>query len=69
MDLTYATIPVFGEQRRLYREIGMAYMVSSKDKPRNFPIYASDTKLGSAILFNESADSVDEEIRIENQKT
>ncbi len=33
MDLTYATILVFGEQRRLYREIRMDYMVSSKDKP------------------------------------
>ena len=67
MDLTYATIPIFGEQRRLYRETRMAYMVSSKDKPQNLPIYAFDTELGSAILFNESADSVEEELRAENQ--
>jgi len=33
MDLTYAIIPVFGEQRRLYRETRIAYMVSNKDKP------------------------------------
>jgi len=52
MDLTYATIPIFGEQRRLYQETRMDYMVSSKDKPQNFPIYALDTKLGSDILFN-----------------
>ena len=45
----------------------MAYMVSSKDKPQNFPIYALDTELGFSILFNELADSVDEEIRAENQ--
>jgi len=56
MDLTYATIPVFGEQKRLYRETIMAYMVSSKDKPQNFPIYSCDTGLGSAILFNESVE-------------
>ena len=54
MDLTYATIPVVGEQRRLYRETIMDYMVSSKDKPQNFPIYSCDTGLGSTILFNES---------------
>lgn len=36
MDLTYVTIPIFGEQRRLYQETRMAYMVSSKDKPQNF---------------------------------
>jgi hypothetical protein len=65
MDLTYATIPVFGEQRRLYRETRMAYMVSSKDKPQNFPIYSCDTGLGSAILFNESVgrESQDETCR------
>ena len=33
MDLTYATIPVFGDKWRLYRETRMDYMVSSKDKP------------------------------------
>ena len=29
MNMTYATIPVFGQQRRLYRETLMKYMVSS----------------------------------------
>ena len=42
-------------------------MVSSKDKPQNFPIYAFDTELGSTILFNESADSVEQGIQAENQ--
>ena len=46
MDLTYATIHVFGEKRRLYWETIMAYMVSNKDKPQNFPIYSFDTELG-----------------------
>lgn len=67
MDLTYATIPVFGEQRRLYRETRMAYMVSSKDKPQNFPIYSFDTGLGSAILFNESVGDESKEMLSENK--
>ena len=29
MDMPYATIPVFIEQRRLYRENRLAYMISS----------------------------------------
>ena len=32
MDMSYATIPIFGEQRRLYRETRLEYMVSRKDK-------------------------------------
>lgn len=67
MDFTYATIPIFGEQWRLYWETRMAYMLSSKDKPQNFPIYAFDTEHGSVILFNESVDSGLEEMRVENQ--
>ena len=41
-------------------------MVSSKHKPQNLPIYALDTELGSAILFNELADSVEQGIKAEN---
>ena len=37
MDMTYATIPVFGQPRRLYREAYMKYMVSSQEKPNDFP--------------------------------
>lgn len=61
MDLNYATIHVFGEQRRLYRKTRMAYMVSSKDKPQNFPIYALDTELGYVILFNDLTNESEEE--------
>jgi hypothetical protein len=53
MDMSYATIPVFGEQRRLYKEHRLAYMISSKDNRENHPIYAMDTDLGFAILFND----------------
>ena len=53
MDMPYATIPVFGEQRRLYKETRLAYMVSSKDKPNNHPIYMVYTDLGSSIFYND----------------
>jgi ribonuclease HI len=51
MDLTYATIMVFeGEQRRLYREAQLAYIVSDEADPTNHPIFALDTDLGSSLL-------------------
>jgi hypothetical protein len=51
MDLTYATIPVFGgEHRRLYREAQLAYIVSDEENPTNHPIYALETDLGSSLL-------------------
>ena len=53
MDMPYATILVFGEQRRLYRENRLAYMVSSKEKPDNHPIYVIDTELGSSVFYND----------------
>ena len=33
MDMSYATIYVFGEQRKLYRESRLAYIISSKENP------------------------------------
>jgi ribonuclease HI len=51
MDLTYATIPVFGgEHRRLYREAQLSYIVSDEANPTNHPIFALDTDLGSSFL-------------------
>jgi ribonuclease HI len=51
MDLTYATIPVFGgEHRRLYREAQLAYIVSDEADPTNHPIFSLDTDLGSILL-------------------
>ena len=43
MGMSYAAIPMFGEHRRLYRESRLVYMVSSKDKLENHPIYSVDT--------------------------
>jgi hypothetical protein len=51
MDLTYATIPVFGgEHKRLYREAQLAYIVSYEEDPTNHLVFALDTDLGSSLL-------------------
>ena len=53
MDLSYATIPIFNQNKRLYRESHMKYMVSNIDKPNNSPIYSIQSSLDSFILYNE----------------
>ena len=55
MDMSYATIPIFTEQRRLYMDNMLAYMIRSPECPHNHPIYSIDTDLGSAIFCNESS--------------
>ena len=54
MGLSYAKIPIFGEQRRLYGENLLAYMINNKENPKNHPIYFVDTDMGSSMLFNDS---------------
>jgi ribonuclease HI len=72
MDLTYATILVFGgEHKRLYREAQLAYIVSDEANPTNHPIFALDTELGSSLLQITGAPEVPLQIRkkpILNQK-
>jgi ribonuclease HI len=53
LDMSYATIPVFGQQRRLYRETLMKYMVNSQEKPHNYPLYSTYFDLDSFILYND----------------
>ena len=53
MDMSYSTILVFGQDRRLYREVFLKYMVSNKSHPNNHPIYSMETELGSSIFFND----------------
>ena len=53
MDMTYATITLFGGNIRLHREKRLAYVVNSRDKPKNHPIYVVDTDLGYSICFND----------------
>ena len=55
MDMSYATIPVFVEQRRLYRENRLAYVRNNLECPQNHPIYSIDIDLRYAILCNESS--------------
>jgi ribonuclease HI len=51
IDLTYATIPVFGgEHIILYREAQLAYIISDEEDPTNHPIFALDTELESSLF-------------------
>ena len=53
LDMSYATISVFGQPKRLYRETLMKYVVSSEENPQNFPIYSIHSDMDSFILFND----------------
>ena len=58
--MSYATISVFGYPKRLYRETLMKYVVSSQEKPQNFPIYSMHSDMDSFILYNaENNPSID----------
>ena len=52
LDMSYATILVFGQPKRLYRETLRKYVVSSQEKPQNFPIYSMHSDMDSFILYN-----------------
>ena len=69
LDLSYATISVFGQPKRLYRETPMKYVVSSETKPENFPIYSIHSDMDSFILFNDDTNSPtdDEPLALEQQ--
>ena len=53
MDMSYATIHVLNENKRLYSEKISPYVVSSQDQLGVHHIYAVDTKLRSYIFFND----------------
>ena len=40
LDMSYATILVFGQPKKLYKETLMKYVVSGQERPQNFPIYS-----------------------------
>ena len=51
MDLSYATIPIFGgENKRLYRELQYAYIVTNDINLTNHPIYDVEKDLGYCML-------------------
>jgi len=56
LDMSYATISIFGQPKRLYRETLMKYVVSSQEKPQNFPIYSVHSDMDSFILYNAEID-------------
>lgn len=51
MDLSYATIPIFGGQyQRLYREAKLLYVVIDAKKSKNLPVYTKEESMGYYIL-------------------
>jgi hypothetical protein len=64
MDMSYATIPIFVQDRQLYREVLLKYMVSSKTQPNNHPIYSINTEVGSSIFYNDLSFEEEESITI-----
>lgn len=57
--VSYATIPVFGQPKKIYRQTLMKYVVSSKERPQNFPIYLVHSDMDSFILYNVETNLVD----------
>jgi len=66
LHMSYATISIFGEQRKIYREQLMKYKVSSAEKPQNFPIYPMHFDIDSFILYN--SDNAKNEITVVEEK-
>lgn len=60
VDFSYATILVFGQLKKLYREKKMKFMINSKEKPINHSIHDVHTNLDSFIMFSDM-NSVDDE--------
>jgi hypothetical protein len=51
MDLTYATLHVFGgEHRRLYTEVILAYIISDHQKASNQPIYDFEEEINLSVF-------------------
>jgi len=53
MDMSYATIVVFGQDMRLYMEVFLNYMVINNAHPNAHPIYFMEIEMGSSIFFND----------------
>ena len=51
MDMSYATILVFSDQRRLYRVKQLAYVVSNQNKLESYHVCSMDTNMGSYISY------------------
>ena len=65
MDLTYATIPVFGgKERRLYRESSFVKIVKRVDCPNNAPMYGKQKEFSCLLL--EEIELILEEAQVES---
>jgi hypothetical protein len=53
MVMSYATIPIFGQERWLCRVVMLKHMVRSKMEPNNHPIYSINIEVGSSIFYND----------------
>lgn len=62
LDFSYATIPVFGQMRKLYWEKKMKYMITSKEKPINHRVNYVHTDLESFVLFANSFNEIDSQL-------
>jgi hypothetical protein len=71
LDMTYATIPIFGGQFTwLYKETQLAYTISDPQNPNNYPVYVADQDLGNCILsFDNSENNCTEESYLDEIKT
>ena len=68
MDLSYATILVFGgENRRLYRELQFDYIVTDEKNPTNHPLYAVDKDLGTCMLHFSDDDNTAGLLQVEKE--
>ena len=54
MDGSYATIPIFGQLRKLYRETQMKFLVSSPEKPKKSPfiLYTQTSTPSSFVMMH-----------------
>jgi hypothetical protein len=67
LDMTYATIPIFGGQfTRLYRKTRLAYTVSDPKNPNKYPVYVVDQHIGNCMLSID--DDFKECVEEENKK-
>ena len=69
MDLTYAIIPMFGgENRRLYRELQFAYIVTDDKNPTNHHLYVVDKYLGTCMLHFSDDDNTVGLLQVEKEQ-
>ena len=69
MDLTYATIPMFGgENKRMYIELQFAYIVTDDKNPTNHPLYAVDKDLGTCMLHFSDDDNTTGLLQVEREQ-